>query len=175
MDGKRLIFIDESGYRLGGTPRYGWSPIGQDAYGGHIQGNWTMMTMIGAMSLDGFRGFMNIDSGTSKEVFIAFIKEILSPNIKKGDIVVMDNLAAHKNIEVKEIIEKCGGKVVYIPPYSPEFNPIEKAWAKIKDILRRQDTENEEKFDNAVEFAIKSISTSDIAGWIKHSGYVINQ
>ncbi|MBU1221797.1 transposase, partial [Myxococcota bacterium] len=76
LDGKRLIFIDESGYRLGGTPRYGWSPIGKDAYGSHIQGNWTMMTMIGAMSLDGFRGFMNIDSGTSKDVFIAFIKEI---------------------------------------------------------------------------------------------------
>ncbi|MBU1221066.1 transposase [Myxococcota bacterium] len=66
---------------------------------------------------------------SSKDVFIAFIKEILSPNIKKGDIVVMDNLAAHKSIEVKEIIEKCGGEVIYIPPYSPEFNPIEKAWA----------------------------------------------
>ena len=169
-----LVFVDESGFRLGGTPRYGWAPRGEDAPGSHIQGKWETITMIGAMALDGFRGFMTIDAATSIEVFLAFVEQELIPNLSPEDIVIMDNLNAHKNKKVIEAIEKTGAHVVFTPPYSPEFNPIEKAWGKIKDIVRRLDSDNRDNFDKAVTSALMAISMPDRAGWFNHAGYSVN-
>lgn len=170
---QNLIFIDESGFRLGGTPRYGWSQRGKDAPGNHVHSQWTHMTMIGAVALDGFRGFMTIDSGTSNDVFLAFIEQQVIPNTRPGDIVVMDNLNAHKNTHVLHALKKASIDVLFTPPYSPEFNPIEKAWGKIKDILRRLNTITPEKFNYAVAKAMNSITQHDILGWVKHAGYQI--
>lgn len=100
--------MDESGFRLGDTPRYGWAPKGQHAPGQHVQGKWKHLTMIGAVALDGLRGFMTVDSGTSRDVFEAFVGQQLVPNLKVGDIVVMDNLSAHKGAKVKAMIEEVG-------------------------------------------------------------------
>lgn len=174
LNPKHLVFVDESGFRLGGTPRYGWAPIGKDAPGCHVQGKWETVTMVGAMALDGFRGFMTIDAGTSADVFLAFVENQLIPNLAPDDIVVMDNLNAHKSPSVIEAIEKTGAQVLFTPPYSPEFNPIEKAWGKIKDILRRLDTESRELFDDAVAIALDEVSLLDRKGWINHAGYSIN-
>lgn len=174
LNPKKLVFVDESGFRLGGTPRYGWAPRGEDAPGSHIQGRWENMTMIGAMALDGFRGFITIDSGTSIDVFLAFVEQELIPNLSPGDVVIMDNLNAHKNTNVIAAIEAAGARVLNTPPYSPEFNPIEKAWGKIKDILRRLDTTNREAFDNAVAQAMNLVTQSDRRGWLEHAGYAIN-
>ena len=174
LDPQRLVFIDESGFRLGGTPRYGWAPVGKDAHGSHVQGKWRNITMIGAMALDGFRGFMTVESGTSIDVFSAFVEHQLIPRLRENDVVVMDNLSAHKNARVINLIEQTGAIVLFTPPYSPEFNAIEKAWAKIKDILRRLDTETRDKFDDAVAVAMDAISLNDREGWMKHAGYSIN-
>ena len=174
LNPEKLVFVDESGFRLGGTPRYGWAPRGEDAPGSHVQGKWENMTMVGAMALDGFRGFMTIDSGTSIDVFLAFVEQILVPQLSPGDVVVMDNLNAHKNTSVVRAIEAAGAQVLYTPPYSPEFNPIEKAWGKIKDILRRLDTKTRESFDIAVAIAMNSVSECDRQGWMEYAGYSIN-
>ena len=174
LNPEKLVFVDESGFRLGGTPRYGWAPRGDDAPGSHVQGKWENMTMVGAMALDGFRGFMTIDSGTSIDVFLAFVEEILVPQLSPGDVVVMDNLNVHKNTRVVRAIEAAGALVLYTPPYSPEFNPIEKAWGKIKDILRRSDTETREAFDDTVAIAMNSVSECDRRGWMEYAGYSIN-
>ncbi len=174
LDPEKLVFIDESGFRLGGTPRYGWAPRGDDAPGSHVQGRWENVTMVGAMALNGFRGFMTIDSGTSTEVFLAFVEQQLVPKLRPDDVVVMDNLNAHKNARVIEAIEAAGVRVLFTPPYSPEFNPIEKAWGKMKDALRRLNTLTREAFDDAVAVAIDSVSEHDRRGWFTHAGYAIN-
>lgn len=174
LDPRKLIFIDESGFRLGGTPRYGWAPRGADAPGRHVQGHWENVTMVGAIALDGFRGFMTINSGTSVEVFTAFVEQQLVPNLRPGDIVIMDNLNTHKNATVIATIEHAGANVLFTPPYSPEFNPIEKTWGKMKNGLRRLDTLTRDAFDIAVATMMESVSETDLMGWFKHAGYAIS-
>lgn len=174
LDVNRLIFIDESGYRLGSPPRYGWAPRGQDSPGKSVQGQWETMTMIGALALEGFRGFMTVDAGTSVEVFSAFVEHELLPGLRTGDIVVMDNLSAHRDSSVLDAIRGSGAEVLFLPPYSPEFNPIEKAWAKIKDVLRRCATLTRDAFDKAVAEALGAISFDDIRAWTAYAGYTLN-
>jgi len=171
LDVTRLIFLDESGFRLGAPPHYGWAPRGEKSPGKSTQGSWKTITMIGAIGLKGFRGFMTVDSPTDAEVFRAFVRHELRHHLRPGDIVVMDNLSSHKDAEVMRIINKSGAEVLYLPPYSPEFNPIEKVWAKLKEILRRLDTLTRENFDNAVAKAMVCISEHDIQSWVRHAGY----
>ena len=127
--------------------------------------------MLGAIGLDGFRGFLTIDLPTTSELFLAFVTHQLVPNLRPGDIVVMDNLAAHKNPAVLAAIAAAHADVLFLPPYSPEFNPIEKAWGKLKDILRRLPTLCRETFDCAVATAMDAITTNDIRAWTIHAGY----
>lgn len=174
LDGARLVFIDESGFRLGSPPRYGWAPRGQDSFGKTVEGQWETMTMIGALALDGFRGFMTIDAGTAADVFRAFVEQQLVAHLRAGDIVVMDNLSAHRDADSIAAIQACGAEVLFLPPYSPEFNPIEKAWAKIKDALRRLATRTREAFDAAVATAMATISPNDVRAWTKYAGYSLS-
>jgi transposase len=171
LDPARLIFVDESGFRLGSPPRYGWAPRGEDAPGKTVCGSWETITMIGALALDGFRGFMTVDAGTSTDVFLAFVEQELAPKLRPGDIVVMDNLSAHKAPIVRAAIEGAGAEVLFLPPYSPEFNPIERAWGKLKDILRRAQTLTRDAFDAAVALAMDAITLADVREWTAFAGY----
>jgi transposase len=130
--------------------------------------------MIGAMALDGFRGFMTIDAGTSNDVFDAFVEAELAPNLRPTDIVVMDNLSAHKSPSIQSRIYAAGASILYTPPYSPDLNPIEEAWAKLKDVIRRLSTRTRDAFDVAVASAIDTITPNDIQNWIEYAGYSIN-
>lgn len=167
----RLVFVDESGFRLGTPPRYGWAKRGVKSIGKHICGKWETMTMIGAIALDGFRGFMTVNAPTSSDVFVAFVQQQLVPNLRPGDIVVMDNLAAHKNPEAAAAIRRAGATILFLPPYSPEFNPIERLWAKLKELVRRLRTSSRPDFDDAVREAMATISTEDIRAWTAFAGY----
>jgi transposase len=129
------------------------------------------MTMIGAIALNGFRGFMTIDAATDADVFRAFVTCELVPNLCKGDVVVLDNLGVHKNADVLSMIRDAGADVLFLPPYSPEYNPIEKTWAKMKALMRRLDTLTREKFDAAVARAMDAISLDDIRAWVEYAGY----
>lgn len=171
LDPERLVFVDESGFRLGSSPRHGWAPRGVDSPGRHVQGKWETVTMLGALALDGFRGFMTIDCGTTTDVFQAFVSYELVPNLRPGDTVVMDNLSAHNNPRVRTMIEQACCQVLFTPPYSPEFNPIEEAWAKLKDIIRRAETRTRDALDAAVAFAINQVCRADICGWFRYAGY----
>ena len=130
--------------------------------------------MIGALALDGFRGFMTIESGTSSDVFLAFIQQVLARQLKPGDIVVMDNLSAHKTAPVVAAIRAAGAHALFLPPYSPEYNPIERAWAKLEDFLRRLPTLTRDAFEVAVASAIEAVSTDDVRGWTAFAGYDLN-
>lgn len=129
------------------------------------------MTMLGALALDGFRGFMTVDAGTGNDVFRAFVEYELVPNLRAGDTVVMDNLSAHRDTVAVQLIRQAGAEVLFLPPYSPEFNPIEKAWAKLKEVLRRASTLTRDTFDKAVARAMDTITFDDVLGWIRHAGY----
>jgi transposase len=171
LEARRLIFVDESGYRLGSSPRFGWAPRGQDSPGKETHGKWETITLIGAMALDGFRGFVTIDAATSADVFTAFVEQELVPHLRAGDIVVMDNLAAHKNARCLRAIQSVGADVMFLPPYSPEFNPIEKAWGKLKDLLRKLPTLTRAALDKAMVAALNAVSLTDIQSWTEHAGY----
>ena len=173
LQATKLVFLDESGFRLGSPPHYGWAPVGQKSLGKATHGDWCTMTMLGAVSLDGWRTLVTIDSATDTDVFLAFTEKQLVPNLKPGDIVVMDNLSAHKSPKVIAAIEAAQAQVLFLPPYSPEFNPIEKVWAKLKDILRRLPTLTRELFDDAVAAAMNQISASDLAAWTAFAGYSV--
>lgn len=129
--------------------------------------------MIGAIGLTGFCGFMTVDAAADSDVFRAFVEYELRANLRPGDIVVMDNLSVHKDSEVFRLIRDAGADVLFLPPYSPELNPIEKAWAKIKALIRRANTLTREAFDEAVAAAISAVSLVDIRAWIRHAGYAL--
>lgn len=170
----KLVFLDESGFRLGSPPNYGWSPVGEKSPGKATHGAWRTVTMIGAIALNGWRGFMTVNAPTDGDVFLAFVKHQLTPNLNPGDIVVMDNLSAHKRPDIIAAIRAVGAEVFFLPPYSPEYNPIEKAWAKLKEILRRAATLTRDAFDDAVAAAMNQISTDDVRAWTQFSGYAID-
>lgn len=130
--------------------------------------------MIGAIGLDGFRGFMTIDAATSADVFRAFVEQELVPNLSPGDCVVMDNLSAHKDKASCEAIRQAGASIAFLPPYSPEWNPIEKVWSKLKDFVRRSANATRELFDEAVAAAMDQVSPGNIAAWYQHCGYKIS-
>jgi len=130
--------------------------------------------MIGVMNSEEICSFMTIDSSATTEVFTAFVEQQMLKHLKEGDCVIMDNISMHKNPYVKELIESTGAIVEFLPPYSPDLNPIEKLWSKLKQILRRMETSTRDIFDKSIVEAINLIKTSDLHAWIKNAGYQIS-
>jgi len=173
LDAARLVFLDESGFRLGSPPHYGWAPVGTKSLGKATEASWRTMTMIGAVALDGWRSFVTVDAATDGDVFLAFVQQALVLKLRPGDVVVMDNLATHKQSAVVKAIRNAGADVLYLPPYSPEYNPIEKVWAKLKGAIRRATTLTREAFDKAVAVAMNGITLADICAWMRYAGYSV--
>jgi len=114
---------------------------------------------------------MVVDGATNKEVFRAYVQHILLPTLKPGDIVVLDNLPAHKNQEIRDLIESVGAELWFLPPYSPDLNPIEKMWSKIKTILRTLKARTEETLINTIAKALEAVTANDVKRWFKSCGY----
>jgi len=136
LDPSRLVFIDETGTSTSMARRYGRSKRGVRALGRVPWGHWKTVTFTAALRLDGIAAPFVIDKPMNGAIFIAYIRQCLVPALRPGDIVVMDNLPAHKNEQVRELIEAAGAHLRYLPPYSPDFNPIEQVFAKLKALLR---------------------------------------
>ena len=131
-----LIYLDESGVSTQMTRLYARAPGGRRVHDAVPGGHWKMLTILGAMDHTGMLAAMTVEAATDREVFLAYLEEVLCPKLRPGHVVVMDNLSAHKIDGVRERIEACGAQVLYLPPYSPDLNPIEKAWSKLKTALR---------------------------------------
>ena len=129
--------------------------------------------MIGSLRLDGMTSMMTIEGGTDTDVFLAYVDNVLGPTLRPGDIVVLDNLAAHRHARVREAIHACGAYVKYLPPYSPDWNPIELAWSKLKQWLRAARARTRDQLDEMVAWAMKAITPNDARGWIRHCGYPV--
>jgi transposase len=130
-------------------------------------GHWKIMTILGAMSLSGMVATMTIEEPTDTDIFLAYVEHLLYPVLKAGDVVVMDNLSAHKAPEVCRWIEKAGAQLLYLPPYSPDLNPIEKAWAKLKQLLRAAKARTKETLDQAITEALPLITPENAKAWFR--------
>lgn len=148
-----------------------WSKVGARAHDVVVRNRGRVLTVIGAIALDGVRTTMTVEGGTTKEVFLRFVREHLVPTLRPGDVVVMDNLGAHHVREVRTIVEQAHASVLFLPPYSPEWNPIEVGWAKLKAIVRSFRVTTHRKLANVVRRAANAITCADIAGWFRHCGY----
>jgi transposase len=128
---------------------------------------WKVLTILGAISLRGMIATMTIEAATDREIFLAYLDECLCPKLQPGDVVVMDNLSSHKVDGVRQRIEKCGAKLLYLPPYSPDLNPIEKAWSKLKLLLRAAKARTREALDQAITELLPAITPDDANAWFR--------
>lgn len=134
-------------------------------------GHWRTTTMISSVRLDGTTACMTIQGATNTEVFHAYVREILVPTLQPGDIVVMDNLAAHKNERTLTLISQTGAQVRFLPAYSPDLNPIEMMWSKVKALLRKTQARSHCDLLAAIAAALRSVTPQDALGWFAHCGY----
>jgi len=130
-------------------------------------GHWKIMTILGAMSLGGMIATMTIEEPTDSDIFLAYLDHVLCPKLQPGDVVVMDNLSAHKVQGVRERMKSRGAEVLYLPPYSPDLNPIEKAWSKLKQLLRSAKARSQATLDQAITDALKLISADNAQAWFR--------
>jgi transposase len=135
--------------------------------------HWSTTTMISSIRRDGTTAAMTIEGPTTSEVFRAYVEHILVPTLRRGDIVVLDNLSPHKDKAALALIERTGAEVRFLPPYSPDFNPIEKMWSKVKALLRSAKARTEETLLAAIGAALARVTAQDAEGWFASCGYSI--
>jgi hypothetical protein len=137
LDAGQLVFVDEMGTNTSLAPLYAWSRRGERALAS-VPRNWgANVTLLASMSAEGIGSCLAVECPTTREVFEAYLERVLAPSLRPGQVIVMDNLSSHKGSRVRELIEERGCELMYLPPYSPDLNPIEGAFAKLKALLRR--------------------------------------
>ena len=154
------------------TRLYGRALGGQRMVDATPHGHWSTTTMISALRVDGRTADMVVNSATDGAVFLAYVEKILVPTLNVNDIVIMDNLAAHKMSAIVAAIEATGAEVRFLPPYSPDLNPIEKMWSKVKAYLRKVKARTQEVLWQAIGAALKTVSASDARNWFRSCGYI---
>ena len=167
----RLVFLDESGARTDMTRLYGRAPRGQRVIEYSPAGHWCTTTMLGALRWDRFEAPLVIEGAMDSVVFRGYVERMLVPTLRPDDVVVMDNLSPHKTVGVQEAIEAVGATVRYLPPYSPDFNPIEFMWSKVKQHLRSAAARTHGQLVIAVGDAMHSVTPDDCRGFFAGCGY----
>lgn len=168
-----MVFLDETWLNLGMTRVYGRAAAGVIVREATPTAHWSTFTLLGSLTLSGVLASMTIEAATDSDIFLTYLKQVLGPKLKAGNVVVMDNLRVHKVAQVREVIEATGARLLYLPPYSPDFNPIEPCWSKIKQKMRAMKARAVEALDKATTEAVKAVSPSDAQGWFGHCGYGI--
>jgi transposase len=173
LDARRLVFIDEMGSNISLAPLYAYAPKGERAYCKVPRNRGKNLTLIASMTFDEGMGESNlvIEGSTTGAVFEGYVENFLAPTLEEGQIVIMDNLKAHKGEQVREMIEARGCEVIFLPPYSPDLNPIEEAFSKIKGILREAAARTREALLEAISEALSMVTAQDARGFFGHCGY----
>jgi transposase len=166
-----LVFLDESGATTQMTRNYGRARPGERVREATPNSHWHTVTMLAALTRKGLQAPMTIESPTDGDVFLAYLEQVLCPRLRAGQVVIMDNLAAHKVAGVRSLIETAGARLLYLPPYSPDFNPIEQAWSKIKQLLRSAKARSLETLEFAIAEALTAITAENASAWFAHCGY----
>jgi transposase len=168
---QRLVFVDEMGTNTSLHPLYAWSPRGDRARCLVPRNRGANTTLIASMTAEGMGPCLAVEGATTRIVFEAYIEKVLVPSLRRGQVVVMDNLSAHKGARVRELVESAGCELLYLPPYSPDFNPIEEAFSKVKGLLRKAEARSRKALVEAMGKALDAVTTQDARGFFEHCGY----
>ncbi len=171
MPAKRLVFIDETGASTKMTRQRGRAPCGKRLIAKVPHGHWQTTTFVAGLRSDGISAPLVVDGAMNGELFLAYVQQQLAPTLQSGDVVVMDNLPAHKVAGVRQAIERVGARLVYLPPYSPDFNPIEQAFAKLKGLLRSAAQRTVVGLHQAIADAIEQFAPAECQNYFRNSGY----
>jgi transposase len=171
LDPEHLVFIDETAASTKMARLYGRSPRGERCRAAVPHGHWKTMTFTAGLRIDGLTAPMVLDGPMDGEAFRAYVQQAIAPTLRPGDVVIMDNLPAHKVLGVREAIEAVGASLLYLPPYSPDFNPIEMAFAKLKALLRAAAARTISDLFQAIADALKRFTPADCRNYLAAAGY----
>lgn len=172
IDPGRLVFVDEMGTHTSLAPLYAYAPIGERAYFEIPRNRGANTTLLTSLQIqEGMGPSLAVEGATTSRVFETYVERLLAPALHPGQVVVMDNLGAHRPKRVRELIEAKGCELIYLPPYSPDLNPIEEAFAKVKHILRKIGARGKEALIEAMGRALGAVSAQDVQGYFTHCGY----
>jgi transposase len=169
-----IIAVDEMGCVTGMSRRYGYAPRGERAVSYEPGAKGTRLSLIGALSTEGFLGGLEIEGTVNGDVFEVFVEPVLVPQLRPGKLVIWDNVSFHNRESLRELIEAHGATLKFLPAYSPEFNPIEECWSKVKAWLRKQAARTLDTLQQAITEAIQQVTLTDSKGWFRHAGYQVN-
>jgi transposase len=170
---RRLKFLDEAGSNLAMTRLYGRAARGTRVFDSVPQNYGENITMLACLSVAGLSAPMTVEGAVDGAVCLVYVEQVLAPTLFEGDVVVMDNLGAHKVKGVREAVEARGAKLIYLPPYSPDLNPIEKCWSKIKTYLRAAKARTRQALEQALKEALLLVTEKDAQGWFESCGYPV--
>jgi transposase len=171
VEPERLLFVDECGTHTSLAPIYGYAPRGERLCQSVPRGRGKNTTVLSSMMLSGMGPSMAVEGATTARVFETYVEKVLAPSLEEGQVVVMDNLSAHRPKRIREMIEQRGCELLYLPAYSPDYNPIEEAFAKIKNLLRKAAARSKEALVEAIAAALSAITAEDARGFFEHAGY----
>lgn len=171
VEHRRFLFLDESGAKTNMTRLYGRAPCGARVHDSVPSGRWETTTMIAAIGINGPQAPFVLEGPLDGVAFAVWSEKVLAPTLKPGDIVIMDNLSVHKNRAARAAIEARGAEIWDLPPYSPDLNPIEKMWSKVKAWLRKEKARDPEALCRAIGAALSQVSQSDVRNWFASCGY----
>lgn len=171
MNPRRLVFIDETWCKTNMAPLYGWAPKGERLIGKAPFGHRNTMTFLAALRCDGIVAPWVLDGPINGASFLTYVEKVLAPTLKSGDIIVMDNLASHKSPAVRKAIRKAGARLLFLPPYSPDLNPIEQVFAKLKHLLRNAAERCKETVWRRIGNLLDKFTPKECANYIANAGY----
>ena len=171
MTPSKLVFIDETWVKTNMTRRFGRAKRGHRLVAAVPHGHWKTTTFVGALRCDGLTAPLVVDGAINGELFLAYVEQVLVPTLKPGDVVIMDNLRVHKIAGVREAIEAASARLLFIPPYSPDLNPIEMAFSKVKALLRAKAIRTAEALWEALGNLCDSFSPQECANYFRHDAY----
>ena len=171
LDPEQLVFVDESGTNIALTRLYGWAPHDRRASGSVPRNQGKNTTLVAALAPDGLQVPWMIEGAMNTDTFVWYITEQLAPTLRPGQVVVLDNLSVHKAARIRQAIEARHCQLLFLPPYSPDFTPIEQAFSKIKAILRGLGARTKEALWEAMRVAVEAITPADALAWFTHAGY----
>lgn len=171
VDPEKLVFVDECGLHTSLAPIYGYAPKGERLHLAVARNRGLNTTLLASMTIEGMGPALAVEGATTAGVFEAYVEKVLVPKLQAGQIVVMDNLGAHRPKRVRELIEGRGCELLYLPAYSPDYNPIEEAFSKIKSLLRRAAARSKGALVEAMGVALSAVSSADARGFFEHAGY----
>ena len=170
-----LVFVDESGIATNLVRLYGRAPRGVRVRGSAPYGRWERLTLLGGLSLAGLIACMAVEGPADTDVVVAFTEHVLVPALHPGQVVLLDNLSPHRAARVRDLIERAGCRLLFLPPYSPDFNPIEQAWSKLKTLLRGLGARTKEALAAALTPVLNALTAADAHAWFAHCGYAASK